>query len=247
MEVLGIDIGGSGIKAAIVDISKGELVSERLRIPTPQPSLPKDVSEVILEIIRQFNYKGPIGIGFPAAITRGIIRTASNIDDSWKLLEADAFFTESLGNPSFVLNDADAAGFAEIKFGAGKDVDGVVILVTVGTGIGTAVFVNGTLLPNTEFGHLKYRKDDIAEHWVSDAKRKNDGLSWEKWGKRFNKYLQYLEALTYPELFIIGGGASRKFEKYADSFKTMARVVPAEQRNHAGLIGAAVYAGSQGL
>lgn len=245
MNLLGIDIGGSGIKAAVVDIRKGELVSERLRIPTPQPSLPEDVSVVIKDIILQLDYQGPVGIGFPAAITQGLIRTASNIDQSWKGLQAEKYFTDALGMPAYVLNDADAAGYAEIGFGEGKGVKGVVIAVTVGTGIGTAVFNDGKLLPNTEFGHLIYKKGDIAEHHVSDAARKANGMSWHKWGKRFNKYLLYLETLTYPSLFIIGGGASRKFEKYADCFTTNAQVKPALHRNHAGLIGAAIHAQKQ--
>lgn len=239
MNILGVDIGGSGIKAGIVDTIQGDVIGERIRIPTAQPSLPASVALQLKKIVQNFSYTGPIGIGFPAAITDGEVRTASNIHKSWKGLQIDAFFSEQLQKQTMVINDADAAGFAEIGFGAGKDCKGLVIVVTVGTGIGTAVFIDGILLPNTELGHLDF-KGNIAEKYVSDAVRKDKGLSWQRWGKRFNAYLLHLEKLFYPQLFIIGGGASRKFEKFEQVFTTKAPVLAAKHRNNAGLIGAAV-------
>lgn len=239
MERLGIDIGGSGIKAAIVDTQSGKLVSERLRIPTPQPSKPEAVADAVSAAASQLKWSGSAGIGFPAAITEGIVRTATNIDKQWLGVDAVQLFSEALGHPCAVLNDADAAGLAEIAFGVGRDVKGIVIVLTLGTGIGSAVFNNGVLQPNTELGHLLF-KGDIAERYTSDAARKASGLSWKKWGKRLDSYLHYVEDLFWPQLIILGGGSSRKFEEYADQITTRTLVVPAAHRNQAGLIGAAM-------
>jgi polyphosphate glucokinase len=239
---LGIDFGGSGIKGALVDINKGELVSDRHRIPTPDPSTPGRVSEVIRQIVEYFNYKGIVGVAFPAAIQQGIVMTASNIDESWIGKNAGELFYQATGCRTMVLNDADAAGLAEIRFGNGQDISGVAMMVTVGSGLGTSIFINGTLLPNTELGHLYY-KGKISEHWASDAVRKSEDLSWKKWGKRFGKYLRYLERLFYPSIIIIGGGASKKMERFEKQLKRVqTRVVPAALQNHAGIIGAAVEA-----
>ncbi len=240
MEILGIDVGGSGIKGAKVDITTGTLTTERHRIETPQPATPVAVANTIKEVVQHFDWKGPIGCGFPAVIQKGIVRTASNIHESWKQIDAVTLFSEVTGCSVKIANDADVAGLAEMHFGAGKGEDGTVVLITVGTGLGSAIFTEGKLLTNTEFGHLHF-KGDIAEKYAADSARKREDLSWKKWSKRFNNYLEELERLFYPDLFIIGGGASKKFEKYDDAFTVEARVVPAQLLNEAGIVGAALY------
>ena len=241
MDILGIDVGGSGIKGAPVCLERGELSNERFRIPTPQPATPSAVAETVAKIARHFHWKGPVGVGFPAAVQHGIVRTAANIDPSWIGVDAEALLTRATGQPTRVLNDADAAGLAEMAFGAGRDRAGTVIVVTVGTGLGTGMFVDGRLLPNSELGHLEL-KGRAAELWASDAARRRDGLSWKSWARRFGKYLSTLEALFWPDLFIIGGGASKKHEKFLPHLKIACEVVPARLRNEAGIIGAALGA-----
>jgi len=239
---LGIDFGGSGIKGALIDTDTGELITDRYRIATPEPSTPENVAETIKQITDYFHYKGRMGVAFPAAVQAGIIQTASNIDKSWIGKDAAAILEEKTGCETIIINDADSAGLAEMRFGHGKDLQGVGMIVTVGSGLGTALFTNGVLLPNTELGHVHY-KDKIAEKWASDATRKKKDLSWKKWAKRFGKYLHYMEQLFYPELIIIGGGASKKFNKYEKYLhKVKTRVLPAHLQNHAGIIGAAVEA-----
>jgi polyphosphate glucokinase len=240
-KVLGIDIGGSGVKGAIVHTKKGKLLSKRHRIPTPQPATPESVGEVIGEIVRHFKWKGPIGVGYPGVVQNGIARTAANVDNSWINKDINTLFSTITGCPVHVVNDADAAGTAEMKFGAGKNFKGVVMLVTVGTGLGTVMFSTGKLVPNLELGHIILMGDD-AEKYASDAARKNEDLSWEEWAARFNEYLDRLEALTWPDLIIIGGGASKKDDKFFQYLNTNAKVVPAELLNEAGIIGAAVAA-----
>lgn len=240
-KVLGIDIGGSGIKGAPVKTKTGELLKDRHRIPTPDPSTPNEVAMVIKELVKHFNWEGPIGVGFPAVIQNGVAKTAANVDKNWIGTNVDKLFTETTGLPTHVVNDADAAGLAEMKFGAGKGIKGTVLLATIGTGIGTVIFTQGKLLKNTELGHIIMHGKD-AEHYTSDAVRKQENLEWDEWGKRFNEYLLYLESLFWPELIIIGGGASKKQEKYFSQITTQAKVVPAELLNEAGLIGAAIYA-----
>ncbi|MEF8844660.1 MAG: ROK family protein [Bacteroidales bacterium] len=239
---LGIDFGGSGIKGALVDTRNGEVQSERHRIPTPDPATPDAVASTIREIVDHFNYQGNVGVAFPAAILDGIVQNASNIDDGWIGTNAPKLLSEATNCRVEVLNDADAAGLAEMRFGHGKNIHGVGLIVTVGVGLGTALFTNGVLLPNTELGHVYLKKKKkVAEHWASDAIRKQENLSWKKWAKRFGKYLHHLESLFYPELIIIGGGASKKFDKYAQYLKKVkTKIVPAELQNHAGIIGAAV-------
>jgi polyphosphate glucokinase len=246
-EVLGVDVGGSGIKAAVVNVETGELVSERLRLETPRPATPKDVAAVTAELVSQFKWKEPVGIGFPAAVVQGVVRTAANIDKKWIGTDAAALFGKATGCASFVLNDADAAGVAEMHFGAGRDHAGVVLMITIGTGLGTAFFVNGHLLPNTELGHLLLGEGLEAEHYASDAVRKKEDLGWKKWGRRFNRYLETMEALFWPELIILGGGASKKFDKFRDEITVEAEVVPAASLNQAGIVGAAVFAGRGNL
>jgi polyphosphate glucokinase len=241
MIILGVDLGGSGIKGALVDTQTGELVSERIRIETPQPATPKAIANTLQELVKQFQYSGPIGCGFPATVHHGITFTAANIDSSWINTKVEKLFTETIKNPCYVLNDADAAGIAEMKFGEGKDHNGVVMMITIGTGLGSAIFVNQNLIPNTELGHL-ILNDQIAEHYCSDAARQKEDLSWNKWGKRFNKYLSRLQFLFNPDLIILGGGASKHFEKYQEKIKIRTPVTTAKTLNTAGIIGAALYA-----
>jgi polyphosphate glucokinase len=241
VEILGIDIGGSGIKGAPVDIKDGELLAQRHRIPTPQPSKPKSVAKVVGEIAKFFDWTGSVGVGFPAVIQHGVARTAANVHKGWINTNAAALFSDATGCPVTVVNDADAAGIAEMTFGAGKDRGGVVLLVTIGTGLGTSVFVDGHLLPNTEFGHIEIDCED-AELMASDAARKEHGLSWKNWTTRFDNYLLRLEALFWPDLIILGGGVSRKHKKFIPHLTVRADVLPAEMLNEAGIIGAALAA-----
>ena len=241
MELLGIDIGGSGIKGAIVDTTTGKLLTERLRLKTPQPSTPEAVADTIKELVDTIGYKGPIACGFPARVINGVVLTAANVDKSWIRVPIENMLSQKLGTDVFVANDADVAGLAEMCFGAGKDEKGKVLIVTIGTGIGTAMFFKGELLPNFEIGHILLHGDD-AERYCSDAAREKLDLKWKDFGKRFNEYLNRIEFLIQPDLFILGGGASKKFEKFQDQIKLeQARVIPAETLNLAGIIGAAMY------
>lgn len=241
MEVLGIDIGGSGIKGAPVNIETGDLVAERHRIPTPQPSMPEAVAEVVAEVAQHFDWKGPIGCTFPAVVRHGVVYTAANVDDSWIGTNGQALIAAKTGCPVLMLNDADAAGIAEMEFGAGKGRTGVVIMITLGTGIGSAIFIDGILVPNTEFGHMEIRKKD-AEERASDRIRTEADLSWKKWGKRVNEFLGRMEALFSPDLFIIGGGVSKKSAEFFPLLTIQTEVVPAQSLNEAGIIGAALAA-----
>ena len=238
-KVLGIDIGGSGIKAAPVNTKDGLMLGLRHRIPTPFPSTPENVADVINEMVKHFKWKGLIGCGFPAVIQNGIAKTAANVDKSWIDTNVNKLFTKVSGLPTFVVNDADAAGMAEMKFGAGEGSSGVVVLLTVGTGIGTVIFNNGKLVPNTELGHIEYKNMD-AEKYASDAARKSEDLSWESWAGRFGEYLGEIERLLWPDLIILGGGASKKGDKFLQYFDTKAPLVTAELLNNAGIVGAAL-------
>lgn len=238
-KILGIDIGGSGVKGAIVDTKKGVLLTERYRIPTPQPATPGAVAEVIRKIAKHFDWDGPIGVGFPGVIQQGVARTAANVDDSWIDKNLNKLFSKATGCKVHVVNDADAAGMAEMEFGAGKGFKGTVILITVGTGLGTVIFTNGKLVPNLEFGHLLLHGDD-AEKYASDAARKKNDLDWDTWAGRFNEYLLRVEELVWPDKIIIGGGASKKGDKFFPHLSTKATVVPATLKNEAGIVGAAM-------
>ncbi len=240
MQALGIDVGGSGIKGMPVEIETGKLLAERVRIKTPEGAEPQPVAEVVAQIAQSFNWKGPIGIGFPAPIKNGIAMMAANISHQWIGINADQFFTSVTGCSCKVGNDADVAGLAEMAFGAGKDQLGTVIMLTLGTGIGTAIFYNGHLLPNTEFGHLDMNGQD-AEYRASDAARQREDLSWKKYAKRLNEYLMAMEKLFWPDLFIIGGGISKVHEKFIPLLTVHAKVVPAQLLNGAGIIGAALF------
>lgn len=247
MSFLGIDIGGSGIKGAPVCLETGKLETERLRIPTPQPATPTKIIEASAEIVRHFDVLGPVGFGFPAVIKDGTVRTAANIHTSWIGLNAAELMERTTNRPVVFLNDADAAGLAEMRFGAGRGRDGVVVIATLGTGIGTSLFVNGMLVPSTEFGHIEM-KGHVAEKYAAESVRKTKELSWMEWGDRVNEYLCKLDELIRPDLIIVGGGASNKYEKFSPYFTLETEVVPAQLRNKAGIIGAALAArGSRSL
>jgi polyphosphate glucokinase len=238
MDVLGIDFGGSGIKGAIVNTQTGELVTERHRIATPQPATPEAVAEVISELIKHFNWKGNVGIGVPAVVKNGVVLTATNIHKSWIGYAANEKLSKETNCVVTCINDADAAGIAEVHFGAGANENGLIILLTIGTGIGSVIVNKKQLLPNMELGHLEFKKQ-IVEDYVADRVRKKEELSWEKWGKRFNQVLAYYEKIFSPNLFIIGGGVSKKMEKFEKQIKVETTVVSAEMQNNAGIIGAA--------
>ena len=245
-EILGIDVGATGIKGAIVDMNKGELITERIKYPTPKPATPQAMTEVMKKIVADFNWKGkPIGVGFPSIIKEGVALSASNIDDTWLDFPIVGFLNKKLKSPVKVINDADAAGLAEKEFGCGKDKKGLVILLTLGTGIGSAIFYNGVLLPNTELGHLKWH-DSIAEKYASNNARETKELSFKAWGKELNKLLNHIEFILSPDHIILGGGISKKFEKYGEYLKTNASIEPAKMLNNAGIVGAAM-AFTQGI
>jgi polyphosphate glucokinase len=241
MEILGIDIGGSGIKGAPVDIATGALLAPRFRIPTPGPAKPGPVAEAVGELVRHFGWDGPVGCGFPAVVRDGMTLTAANVHKKWIGTEAARLITEITGCPACMINDADAAGLAEMTFGAGKDRHGVVLIVTIGTGLGTALFTQGILLPNTEFGHLQIDGED-AEIKASDAARKRDKLSWKRWARRLDRYLRTMEDLVWPDLIILGGGVIKKYEKFIPRLTVQAEVLPAQLLNEAGIVGAALAA-----
>ncbi|MFF0556898.1 polyphosphate--glucose phosphotransferase [Streptomyces sp. NPDC020472] len=246
MNVFGVDIGGSGIKGAPVDLAHGVLAEERHKVPTPQPATPDGVAGCVAEVVAHFGWTGPVGVTFPGVVTGSTVRTAANVDKSWIGVDAGALISDRLGGrPVTVLNDADAAGVAEMTFGAGRGRKGTVILLTLGTGIGSAVFVDGRLVPNTELGHLELKGHD-AETRASTRAKEDEGLSWEHWAtKRVSKYLAHVEMLFSPELFIIGGGVSRKADKFLPLIEGIrAQIVPAELQNSAGIVGAGMAAGT---
>jgi polyphosphate glucokinase len=240
----GIDIGGSGIKGAPVDLGRGEFRADRLRIPTPQPSTPDAVAAAVRGILTPFGRRSgtrPIGVTFPAVIQHGVARTAANVDRSWIGTDVDALLTERLGRPVAVVNDADAAGLAESRYGAAKGVDGVVFMATLGTGIGSALIVDGEVVPNTEFGHIEVGGKD-AETRAADSARERDDLTWEQWAKRLQRYFTAIEDLLWPDLIVVGGGVSRKAEKYLPLLTLRTPIVAATLLNDGGIIGAALHA-----
>lgn len=241
MEILGIDIGGSGIKGAPVDTENGALLAPRLRVPTPELAKPRQVAEAMDQIVKHFGWHDLIGCGFPAAVHSGVPLTAANIHKKWIGKDASALFKKVTGCPVHVVNDADAAGIAEMTFGAGQGQNGVVLIVTIGTGLGTSIFINGQILPNTEFGHIEIDGQQ-AEVRASDAARKREKLSWSKWSKRLDRYLQTMEGLIWPDLIILGGGVSKKYEQFIPKLNLQAEVLPATLLNEAGIVGAALAA-----
>lgn len=242
METLGIDIGGSAIKGTIVNTETGEFVAERFRIETSQPAPVQEVIDTVVKLVNHFSWKGNVGCGFPAVVQNGVVKTASNIDKAFIGVNANELFSEATGCHVNVVNDADAAGFAELNFGSVKNFRGLAIFLTIGTGIGSAFFNKGKLIPNTELGHIYLKNGLKGEKYTSDAVRKRENLSWGEWSIRFNDYLMYLEKLFYPELFIIGGGSSKKFDKFESVLTLNTPVVPAKLLNDAGIIGAAMFA-----
>jgi polyphosphate glucokinase len=242
LNVLGIDIGGTGIKAAPVDVETGTLLAERVKVATPHPSEPAAVADAVRQLVTGFAWTGATGLTFPGVVDRGTIRTAANVDKSWIGTDARKLFGEATGLSVEVLNDADAAGLAEMKFGAGAGARGTVLMLTFGTGIGSALFADGVLVPNTEFGHIEIRGRE-AEKRASELVREENELSWGKWAGRVDEYLEHMEMLLSPALIIIGGGVSRKADKFLPLLGGLrARVVPAAMHNDAGIVGAAMNA-----
>ena len=243
MTVLGIDIGGSGIKGAPVDVKAGRLLAERFRLETPQPSLPEAVAETVRQVAGVFpETTGAIGVAFPAIVRDGKILSAANVDDSWIGTDARALFTSACGRPAMVINDADAAGLAEAGTGAAAGRRGVVIVITLGTGIGSALLMDGVLVPNTELGFLEIG-GRVAERTASNRVRIEEGLSFAEWAERLNDYFAKLDRLFSPDLLVIGGGVSKQFHRFGPLLRSRAPIVPAALRNQAGIIGAAMRAG----
>ena len=240
---LGVDIGGSGIKGAPVDLDKGAFADDRLRIPTPDVATPEAVSEVVADIVEHFSLKkgAPVGITLPAVVTHGVARSAANIDPSWIDCDARELFTERLGRPVTLVNDADAAGVAEGQFGAAKKQDGLVILTTLGTGIGSAMLLDGDLVPNSELGHLEIDGHD-AETRAAESARDREELDWEEWAQRLTTYYRRVEDLFWPELFVVGGGISKRADEFLPLLQIRTEIVPAKLKNKAGIIGAAYLA-----
>ncbi|MGV9696208.1 polyphosphate--glucose phosphotransferase [Streptomyces sp. NPDC003470] len=244
MEIFGVDIGGSGIKGAPVDLDRGDLAQERHKVLTPHPATPDGVADGVKQVVDHFGWNGPVGLTFPGVVTGGAtVRTAANVDKSWVDTDARALFSERLGGLDVtVVNDADAAGVAEMHFGAGRGRKGTVVLLTFGTGIGSAVFTDGVLVPNSELGHLELDGHDAEKRASSKVKDDRD-LSWEQWAHRVRKYLAHVEMLFSPELFILGGGVSRKSHKFLHYLEGIqAEIVPAQLQNNAGIVGAAMRA-----
>lgn len=240
--LLGIDVGASGIKGAIVNLETGQFIGDRFRVPMPEPSTPENAAQAIAQIVKNFDYSGTIGVGFPSVVKNGVALTAANLDSTWIGCNIETVIGEATGCPVIALNDADAAGMAEMRFGIGKGKMGTVVLITIGTGLGTAVFTDGHLLRNTEFGHILIKKDIIAEKYAADSVRKREALSWKKWGKRFNEYLEKIEFYLQPTLILLGGGSSKYFKEFSAQITIQTPVMPAELLNSAGIVGAAVYA-----
>jgi polyphosphate glucokinase len=240
MHILGIDVGATGIKGAVVDLATGTLVSARYRVRTPDPSTPAAVARVTGAFVRHFRWEGRIGIGMPGPIRQGRVMTAINMHHAWIGTEAVPLYRAATGCRVKVLNDADAAGLAEMRLGAGQGEKGTVIVLTLGTGIGSSLFINGCLVPNIELGQIEIR-GKTAEARASARVLKDRDLTWKQWGKRLDEYLGRLEELTWPDLIVLGGGASKHAEKFLPHLHTRARILPARFRNEAGIIGAALY------
>ena len=240
MTLLGIDVGGSGIKGALVNSETGEMISERFRIPTPIPRTPEAMSDVIAQIVAHFDYKGKVGCGFPTIIKNGICKATGNLDKSWLGVNVEELLEKKTGLDFTVINDADAAGYATMNYGTGKGEKGFVVMITIGTGLGSGGFLDGRLIPNFELGQIPYKKYSKIEKWAAGSAKDREGLSYKKWGKRFNKFLEYVELIVSPDLIILGGGASKDFKEFKSKIKIETRVIPAELQNHAGIIGAAV-------
>ncbi len=240
----GIDVGGSGVKGGVVDLDTGRLIGDRFKLPTPQPSTPDAVATTVAEVTRHFDWTGPLGVTYPGVITHGVVRTAANVDKAWLGTNVHDGISAALdGQPVTVLNDADAAGLAEVRFGAGRGVDGLIVLLTFGTGIGSAVINNGVLLPNTEFGHIEVDGKE-AEHRAASSVKEHKNWSYERWTREVTKVLVAVENAIWPDLIIVGGGISRKAEKWVPLLQNRTPVVAAALQNSAGIVGAAMAAAS---
>ncbi len=243
MEILGIDIGGSGIKGAIVNSETGELVSKRHRIPTPESATPESIAKIIRELVNHFNWKLAVGCTFPSIVREGKCYSASNISKEWIGIQIDKLFSKHCGGlPFYIANDADLAGFAEITLGAGKGKKGTVIMITIGTGIGSGVYYNGELIPNVELGQLLYADGKPIEHFAADSARKREDLKLSKWAKRLDFFLNHAKLILSPDYFILGGGISKKFDKFKDELTVDVPIEVAHFKNNAGIIGAAMFA-----
>jgi len=238
----GIDFGGTGIKGAPIDLRTGEFLEERHRVKTPAKSTPEAVARCFVEVLDQFPHiTGPVGVTVPGVVRHGVVGSAANIDESWIGTDADALLSERTGRRVHVVNDADAAGLAEVRFGAAKGRDGLVVMTTLGTGIGTALIWNGVLVPNSELGHLELDGED-AERRAANSARERDDLSWKEWAKRLHKYYRALERLLSPDLFVVGGGVSKSADQFLPLLDLDTEIVPATLLNNAGAAGAALYA-----
>ncbi len=242
MKILGIDVGGSGMKGGIVDIETGEMISERHRIPTPTPRTPDAMADVIAQIVEHFDYKGKVGCGFPTVIKKGICKSPGNLDPSWLGVNVEELFEKKTGLDFTVVNDADIAGYATMEYGIGKGKKGLVVMITIGTGLGSGAFYDGKLIPNFELGQIPYKKYKKIELWAAASAKEREGLSYKKWGKRFNKFLKYVDLIIAPDLILLGGGTSKDFDEFKKYIKIDTPVMPAELQNHAGIIGAAAAA-----
>jgi polyphosphate glucokinase len=240
--LLGLDVGGSSIKAGLVDVGTGKLVSALRSVPTPTPATPERVVEACVAVDQELGGQGPVGLAFPSVIYRGVARTAAHVDAAWVGTEGGHLLGSRLGRPVAFLNDADAAGLAEMKWGAGREVTGTVIMLTLGTGIGSALFIDGKLLPNTEFGHLQLARGGEGEDWASARVRTEAGLDWPAWAGRLNEYLAALHALLWPDLFILGGSVTEHFARFGEFLECPAEIRSAEFSGQAGVIGAALAA-----
>lgn len=242
MKVLGIDIGGSGMKGALVNSLTGEMLTKRYRIPTPLSRKPDEMAQVVAELAKHFDHKGPIGVGFPTVIKHGVCKSPGNLHKKWLGVNVKELFSEATGLPVTVVNDADAAGYATMNYGIGKGKRGLVVMITIGTGLGSGAFLDGELIPNFELGQIPYKKHKKIELWAAASAKEREGLSYEEWGKRFNKFLKYVELIIAPDLIIIGGGTSKHFNEFEHLITIETPVIPAELKNHAGIIGAAAAA-----
>ena len=244
-EILGIDVGGTGIKAALVDVESGSLLSDRHRVETPRPATPDAMAEAVRQLSGEFNYKGTVGCCFPTIVVDGQARSISNLDESWRNVQIDETFARATGLPFVVVNDADAAAVAEMQLGAGKSLDGLVLTITIGTGIGSGMYYNGRLIPNLELGHMAGKDGEPFEAYASKRARVEEDLSWPDWGARFDAFLRRCDRVCTPDHFIIGGGTSKKFDRFKDTLTTSTPIHVARFLNNAGIIGAAVAAAQQ--
>lgn len=240
--ILGLDVGGTGIKAALVDTDDGKLIGDRRRVATPAHSTPGNVAAAVKQLVAEFRYSGPVGCCFPAVVIGGVAKTAGNIDKSWRNTPVDVEFQQATGLPFTVINDADAAGIAEMRLGAGVGLNGMVIMITIGTGLGSGVFYNSQLIPNIELGRMPGKDGEPIEFYAGNRARKVNNLSWHEWGPRFNYFLERVARVFSPDHFILGGGASKNFKRFDDAIKVPTAIHVAKFRNNAGIIGAAVAA-----